>query len=125
MNLFLLYLLKANSLLLICFAFYWLFLRRNMHYFGIIRESDGKVSTVFTFVNKGDKPLLINNVKASCGCTTPEWTKEPVAPGQRGYIRATYDPAGRIYVFERTLTVYSNGFPAQVMLRIRGEAVMN
>jgi hypothetical protein len=55
---------------------------RNMHDFGIIRESDGKASTVFTFVNKGDKPLLINNVKASCGCTTPSWTKTPIEPGQ-------------------------------------------
>jgi hypothetical protein len=96
---------------------------RNEHNFGAIRESDGKASTVFSFVNRGDKPLLISDVKASCGCPTPEWTKEPVAPGQKGYIRATYDPTGRIYVFERTLTVYSNGFPAKVTLRIKGETI--
>jgi hypothetical protein len=98
---------------------------RDEHDFGTIRESDGKASTVFTFVNKSDKPLLIKDVKTSCGCTTPEWTKEPVAPGQKGYIRATYDPTGRIYVFERTLTVYSNGFPGQIMLHIKGETVKN
>jgi hypothetical protein len=98
---------------------------RDEYDFGTIRESDGKTSTVFTFVNKGDKPLLIGDVKASCGCTTPEWTKEPVAQGQKGYIRATYDPTGRIYVFDRTLTVYSNGFPAKIMLRIKGETIRN
>jgi hypothetical protein len=93
---------------------------KNVHDFGIIRERAGKTSTIFTFVNTGNKHLVINDVKASCGCTVPEWTKEPVAPGEKGYIRATYDPADRIYSFDRTLTVNSNGIPGVVVLHIKG-----
>ncbi|MCL1933681.1 MAG: DUF1573 domain-containing protein [Candidatus Azobacteroides sp.] len=93
------------------------------HDFGTIRESDGKVSTVFTFTNLGDSPLIISKVEASCGCTTPEWTREPVAPGGQGYIKATYDPTNRIYFFERSLTVYSNGNPSKIVLSIQGTAI--
>ena len=93
------------------------------HDFGTIRESAGKVSTVFTFTNLGDSPLVITKVEASCGCTTPEWTREPVAPGRQGYIKATYDPTNRIYFFERSLTVYSNGNPSKIVLSIQGTAI--
>ena len=91
--------------------------------FGTIKENGGKVSTVFTFTNLSNSPLVISKVEASCGCTTPEWTKEPVAPGAQGYIKAIYDPANRIYSFNRSLTVYSNGNPAKVTLTIQGTAI--
>jgi len=93
------------------------------HDFGIIRESDGKVSAIFTFTNLGDSPLIITRVEASCGCTTPEWTQEPVASGGQGYIKATYDPTNRIYFFERSLTVYSNGNPSKILLSIQGTVI--
>jgi hypothetical protein len=93
------------------------------HDFGTIKESDGKISAVFTFTNLSNSPLIISKVEASCGCTTPEWTHEPVTPGKQGYIKATYDPTNRIYFFERSLTVYSNANPAKVTLTIQGTTV--
>ena len=93
------------------------------HDFGTIKESAGKVSVIFTFTNRSDSPLIISKVEASCGCTTPEWTKEPVAPGKQGYIKAIYDPANRIYSFNKSLAVYSNGNPAKIALTIQGTVV--
>jgi len=93
------------------------------HDFGTIKESDGKVSAVFTFTNLSNSPLIISNVAVSCGCTVSEWTREPVAPGKHGYIKATYDPTNRISFFERSLTVYSNANPAKVTLTIQGTTV--
>ena len=93
------------------------------HDFGTIKESSGKVSTVFTFTNLGDSPLIVTKVEASCGCTTPEWTREPVAPGEQGHIKVTYDPTNRIYFFERSLTVFSNGNPSKIILTIQGTVI--
>ena len=93
------------------------------HDFGTIRESDGKVSVVFTFTNMGNSPLIISKVAASCGCTTPEWTREPIASGEQGYIKATYDPTNRIYFFNRSLTVFSNGNPPKIELSIQGTTI--
>jgi hypothetical protein len=93
------------------------------HDFGTIKESDGKVSATFTFTNQSDSPLIISKVDVSCGCSAAEWTKEPVAPGKQGYVKATYDPTNRIYVFNKSLTVYSNGNPTKIMLTIQGTAV--
>ena len=93
------------------------------HDFGTIKESDGKISAVFTFTNQSNSPLVISKVDVSCGCSAAEWTKEPVAPGKEGYIKATYDPTNRIYFFERSLTVYSNANPAKLTLTIQGTAV--
>ena len=96
---------------------------RYKHDFGTIRESNGKVSVIFTFTNLGESPLIITKVEASCGCTMPEWTQEPVASGGKGYIKATYDPTNRIYFFERSLTVYSNGNPSKIILSIQGNVI--
>ena len=93
------------------------------HDFGTIKESDGKVSAVFTFTNQSDSPLIIANVVASCGCSAAEWTREPVAPGEQGYIKATYDPTNRINAFNRSLTVHSNANPSKIILSIQGSAV--
>ena len=93
------------------------------HDFGTIKESDGKVSATFTFTNLSDSPLVISKVEVSCGCSEAEWTKEPVAPGKQGYVKATYDPTNRIYFFNKSLTVYSNANPNKVNLTIQGTAV--
>lgn len=89
--------------------------------FGTIKEADGKVSHTFQIKNQGDNPLVITRVIASCGCTTPEWTKEPIAPGKTGDIKVTYDPAGRPGPFTKTISVYSNGKTGSFVLTIRGE----
>lgn len=57
--------------------------------FGTIKEADGKVSHTFQITNKGEMPLVITRVIASCGCTTPEWPKEPIAPGKDAEIKVT------------------------------------
>ena len=65
------------------------FRRNNQFDFGTIKEADGKVSHTFEVSNTGDMPLVITRVIASCGCTTPEWPKEPVAPGKKAQIKVT------------------------------------
>lgn len=91
--------------------------------FGKIKEEDGKVTHVFTFVNRGASPLVLNNVQASCGCTTPVWTKEPIEPGKKGSVTVTYNPQGRPGAFTKTITVYSNAADEQFVLMIRGEVL--
>ena len=76
--------------------------------FGTIRESDGRVSHTFTGVNRGDKPLVILDVVTSCGCTVPEFSRQPVTPGGKTQITVTYDPMNRPGTFTKELWVYSN-----------------
>ena len=60
---------------------------------------------------------------SSCGCTTPSFSKDPIAPGKEGKVTVTYDPTGRIYPFVKTISVYSNGKKGPSVLTIRGEVV--
>ena len=59
---------------------------KTTHDFGKINEADGRVTTIFEFKNEGMVPLVLSNVRASCGCTTPKWTREPIEPGANGQI---------------------------------------
>ncbi len=74
----------------------------------------------FKFTNTGTAPIVIANVQASCGCTTPEWTKTPVLPGKSGFVKAVYNSAGRPGQFSKTVTVTSNATNASVALAIKG-----
>lgn len=96
---------------------------RTEHDFGKINEADGRVTTVFKFANEGMTPLILTNVRASCGCTTPKWTKEPIEPGQDGEITVTYNPNGRPGRFQKTITVTSNATDATKKLYIKGEVI--
>jgi Protein of unknown function (DUF1573) len=80
------------------------------------------VTVTYQFVNKGKTPLVISEVKASCGCTAAEYPRTPVAPGQTGLIKAVYNAAsaGR---FHKTLTVISNAAESQIVLTLTGEVV--
>lgn len=92
---------------------------KTQHDFGTIKE--GTQATVsFSFVNTGNAPLVLNSVQASCGCTTPKWTKEPIAPGQSGEVTAIYNSKGRPGNFTKTITVKHNGEGAVEYLTIRG-----
>jgi hypothetical protein len=93
------------------------------HDFGKIKEADGPAIWKFLFTNTGAIPLVITNVTASCGCTSPAWSKEPILPGASGFISATYDPRDRPGIFEKTVTVTSNGEPAVVVLKISGDVI--
>lgn len=90
------------------------------HDFGTIKEVDGAVAYDFEFVNRGNAPILIKNVESSCGCTSPEWTKQPVLPGKKGFVKATFNPKDRPGFFDKTITVYSNARTPVVELKIRG-----
>ena len=89
--------------------------------YGTFKEELGVQTVSFNFKNDGAVPLIINNVQASCGCTTPEWTREPVAPGAKGMIKVSYDPRNRPGVFNKTIRVTSNAENADVVLTILGD----
>ena len=97
--------------------------QKTEHDFGKIHEEDGRVSVVFEFKNEGMSPLVLSNVRASCGCTTPTWTKEPVEPGQTGSITVTYNPNGRPGRFQKTVTITSNAKEPTVKVYIKGEVI--
>ena len=86
-------------------------------------EKGGNGSRVFKFKNEGNEPLVLNSVRASCGCTTPKWTREPIAPGTEGEIIVKYD-TNRLGNFHKTVTVQSNAASKTVVLTIKGQ-VMN
>jgi hypothetical protein len=88
-----------------------------VHDFGTLQEEMGSVTHAFKFTNTGDKPVIIAKVSASCGCTTPGWTKEPVKPGETGEVLATYRTSAG--PFNKSLTVTATGLPA-VTLHIKG-----
>ena len=96
---------------------------KTTHDFGKINEADGRVTTIFEFTNEGMVPLVLTNVKASCGCTTPKWTHEPIEPGAKGNITVTYNPNGRPGRFQKTITVTSNATEATTKLYIKGEVI--
>ena len=75
--------------------------------FGTVEEGPA-AEHVFTFTNTGKEPLIIQRVQPSCGCTTPDWTKEPIAPGKTGMIKSSYGTQGRPGHFEKTMTVFTN-----------------
>ncbi len=93
------------------------------HDFGKINESDGPATFIFGFTNTGKATLVINRVQASCGCTTPSYTKEPVEAGKKGEITVTYNPLNRPGAFTKTITVYSNDSIEQKVLIIKGEVI--
>lgn len=75
------------------------------HDFGSIREEDGTAVTVFTFVNTSQQAIMIKNVRASCGCTTPTYSREPIVPNGEGKITVAYSAKGRPGAFNKTVTV--------------------
>ena len=93
------------------------------HDFGTIQESKGPVSCTFEFTNTGDKPLLIIDVTASCGCTRPEYPSKPIKPGKKGKIKVTYSPIGRPGAFKKTVKVKTNGKERTTTLHIEGTVV--
>lgn len=83
----------------------------------IVQASDG--SCEFKFTNKGKAPIVLNDVKASCGCTVPEWTRTPVNPGEKGIIKVTYN-TNNVGAFNKSITVNSNAKNSPVVLSIKG-----
>ena len=90
------------------------------HDFGSVKEKGGPVSHEFEFVNTGNGNLIIIDATASCGCTKPDFPKQPIAPGKKGKVKVTYNPMGRPGQIDRTVTVRTNGSPKKVRLKIVG-----
>ena len=95
---------------------------KSEHNFGDIEEKGGKVSHKFMFTNNGKNPLRILSVKPSCGCTTPDWTKDEIKPGNQGYIIAEYNPKGRPGVFRKSLSIVTND-NQRALIFIKGKVI--
>lgn len=88
--------------------------------FGEIKEGE-KVEHEFTFTNTGNEPLIISKVQASCGCTTPEYSKNPIAPGEAGKVKVVFNSAGQSGKQHKVITVTSNAASPNALLHLRGE----
>jgi hypothetical protein len=95
-----------------------IYFENTTHDYGTI-EYKGDGTCEFTFKNTGKEPLLLTNVKASCGCTTPTWPKSPIKKGKKGTIVVKYNTR-IIGAFTKTIRVYSNAKTSPVTLRITG-----
>jgi len=88
--------------------------------FGKIKEGEN-LEVSFRFKNVGDKPLVISNVSASCGCTVPETPKKPYAPGETGVIKASFNSSGKVGSQSKQVNVFANLEPAMTTLNFRVE----
>lgn len=95
------------------------------HDFGEVQENLGVVTHNFEFRNAGNEPLVISKVRTSCGCTVPEYSEEPIAPGERGHVKITFNPSGRPGKFSKSINVYTNTTPERTILRILGNVVQD
>ena len=92
---------------------------KTEHDFGTILQGE-RVTYTFHFTNTGNMPLIVSNVKTSCGCTIGDFSPAPVEPGKQGTIKATYDSKGHHGFQTRTLTVFANTNPNQTTLTLKG-----
>jgi hypothetical protein len=95
--------------------------REEVFDFGSISEDGGSAVHEFVFTNASGRPMKILTVQASCGCTTPDWSKDVVAPGKTGYIQASFNPKGRPGYFNKTLTVTTDMDATPLVLQIKGQ----
>jgi len=93
------------------------------HSFGKIKEDGGPANYNFKFTNTGKVPLVIQDVNASCGCTTPEWSKEPILPGKTGFIKVSYNPNQRPGIFTKSITISANIPKFNRVLTISGDVI--
>lgn len=97
---------------------------KKTHDFGTFKEEEGSVKARFEFTNIGNADLVIKNVRASCGCTAPKYSKQAVKPGEKGYIEAVYFAQNRPGNFRKSITVtYNNPDKAVEVLFIKGEVI--
>jgi len=93
---------------------------KEKHDFGQVEEAAGPIEHSFLFVNSGNQPIKIQSVKASCGCTTPGWTKEEIQPGDSGFVKAKYNPSNRPGRFSKTLRLTTTSSSQNKVLYISG-----
>ncbi|MEC8459130.1 MAG: DUF1573 domain-containing protein [Bacteroidota bacterium] len=94
----------------------------DFHDFGEI--SEGTVAEhVFTFTNKGEGPLIISNAQGSCGCTVPIWPRNPIAPGETGEIKVSFNSKGRAGKQDKRVTLTTNAVPQTKVLNITSTVI--
>ena len=86
--------------------------------FGTVNEGE-VVEHTYSFKNTGEAPLIIQNAQPSCGCTVPDWTKEPIPVGGTGFVKAKFDTNGKPNAQNKTITVTANTWPKQTVLRFK------
>jgi len=96
---------------------------KTVHDYGTVPfNGDGKCE--FKFTNTGKEPLILTNVKSSCGCTVPQWPRQPILPGQSDVIKVEYK-TNRVGKINKTVTVTCNAKTPNVVLRIEGQVLQN
>jgi len=121
------------KLLFVCFVYSFcanaqvskpLQFREEIFDFGSIKEQAGAATHEFSFINNSSRPVKILKVQASCGCTTPDWSKDPVAPGKSGFVQASFNPVGRPGYFNKSLTVTTDLDSNPIILQIKGQVAV-
>jgi hypothetical protein len=94
----------------------------DFHDFGEI--SEGSVAQhIFTFKNEGEGPLIISNAQGSCGCTVPDWPRNPIAPGESGEIKVSFNSKGRAGKQDKRVTLTTNAVPQTKVLNITSTVI--
>lgn len=93
---------------------------KTVHDWGDVTVKDGPLDCTFTLTNISEEPVVIRSVTSSCGCTGVVWTREPIAPGQSGTVKATYSNDEGPYAFDKVLTVSIEGVRKPLILHLRG-----
>jgi len=83
------------------------------------------VEHTFTFTNEGEGPLIISNAQGSCGCTVPDWPRQPIAPGQKGQIKVSFNSTGRAGRQDKRVTLTTNAVPQSKVLNITSNVISN
>jgi hypothetical protein len=94
----------------------------SVYHFGKVTDGE-KVEYNFRFKNTGNKPLVVTNATASCGCTVPQKPEKPVPPGELGFIKVVFDSKGRLGTAHKTIHVTSNVRPDFPEMLLTGEVV--
>lgn len=92
--------------------------QKTMWDFGTITEGE-RVEHTFKFVNDGKSDLVVSSATASCGCTIPEWPKEPIAPGEEGEIKVEFNSTGKSDMVTKDITILANTNPVKTILQIK------
>ena len=87
--------------------------------YGSIKQGES-VSYEFVFTNTGKEPLIISNAQASCGCTVPQWPKEPIKKGEKGSIKVSFNSTGKMGMQDKTVTITSNAKSGNKVLHMKG-----
>jgi len=96
----------------------------EFHDFGEVQEGE-VVEHTFTFTNEGEGPLIISNAEGSCGCTVPDWPRQPIAPGQKGQIKVSFNSENRAGRQDKRVTLTTNAVPQTKVLNITSNVIAN